>query len=185
MKICRECRTPLEVGFNWRQANKDNYDYKCIDCYNKTARELRLKTGNAYMKEYRSREENKARRRDKSLQKAYGITLEDYNNRWTKNKGCCEICGDHETVLNRALHVDHNHDTGSVRGLLCSNCNTGIGMLKEDISILQKAVDYLEGEEWDEERMDIIGQNGNSGEHYVTNDDGTTREVQHIMKESK
>jgi len=41
------------------------------------------------------------------------------------------------------------------------------------------------GEEWDEERMDIIGQNGNSGEHYVTNDDGTTREVQHIMKESK
>ena len=41
------------------------------------------------------------------------------------------------------------------------------------------------GEEWDEERMDIIGQNGNSGEHYVTDDDGTTREVQHIMKESK
>ena len=41
------------------------------------------------------------------------------------------------------------------------------------------------GEEWDDERIDVIGQNGNDGLHYVTNDDGTTREVQHILKESK
>jgi hypothetical protein len=51
----------------------------------------------------------------------------------------CEVCG----KLTDDLHVDHHHRTGIVRGLLCTQCNVGIGMLKEDPQIMRAAIDYL------------------------------------------
>jgi predicted nucleic acid-binding Zn ribbon protein len=58
----------------------------------------------------------------------------------------CEICGDGVSLTsgkNKAPHIDHDHTTGKVRGILCASCNKGIGMLKEDTSVLQKAIRYL------------------------------------------
>lgn len=54
-----------------------------------------------------------------------------------KGRKCC-ICG-----VRKKLHIDHNHDTGKIRGVLCSQCNTGIGMLKESPAILGSAIQYL------------------------------------------
>ena len=48
-----------------------------------------------------------------------------------------------ETDYQRRMHIDHCHDTGAVRGLLCHGCNTGIGSLNDDIELLQRAIDYL------------------------------------------
>lgn len=73
----------------------------------------------------------------------YGITEDDYNDMFVSQNGKCGICGKHQTEIKAALHIDHNHKTGRVRGLLCSSCNFGIGHLQDDIKILRCAILYL------------------------------------------
>ena len=75
----------------------------------------------------------------------YGITLADYNKMFKKQKGRCAICGAHQSELKEALRVDHNHDTGKVRGLLCHHCNTGAGNFRDDPILLRKAAKYMGG----------------------------------------
>lgn len=58
--------------------------------------------------------------------------------------GCCAICGTHQDALKLTLAVDHNHDTGKVRGLLCNPCNAAIGRFKDSTSMLRAAIRYLE-----------------------------------------
>lgn len=79
-------------------------------------------------------------RRDYKRFLSYGISLEMVEHFLTKQDNVCAICRD---TLGQDMHVDHNHDTGKVRGLLCRGCNTGIGMLKEDVVLLQQAINYL------------------------------------------
>lgn len=55
----------------------------------------------------------------------------------------CDICGKHESVLNKALSVDHCHNTSFVRGILCQRCNIGLGMFDDDPRLLRAAADYL------------------------------------------
>ena len=70
----------------------------------------------------------------------YGITREQYEGMLQAQDGCCMIC---HVRLNNELRVDHNHQTGEIRALLCSNCNTGLGMFKEDPARLVTAIEYL------------------------------------------
>jgi hypothetical protein len=59
--------------------------------------------------------------------------------------GCCKICGvTEEDASGKRLHVDHNHATGQVRGLLCTRCNTAIGKFKDDPEIIRNAIAYIE-----------------------------------------
>ena len=76
--------------------------------------------------------------------KKYGIRVEDYNRMFAQQKGCCAICGRHQSVFKKKLNIDHNHTTGKVRGLLCINCNHGIGQFKDSQELLLKAHKYLE-----------------------------------------
>jgi len=62
-----------------------------------------------------------------------------------KQKGCCKICNIHQSKTLKNLFVDHNHETGEVRALLCHNCNTAIGLIKEDTNVLASAIKYLNG----------------------------------------
>lgn len=56
----------------------------------------------------------------------------------------CGICGTHEwNGRHKRPHVDHDHKTGKVRGILCSECNTGLGKFKDDLTLLRRAMDYL------------------------------------------
>jgi hypothetical protein len=71
------------------------------------------------------------------------ITLDQYNQIFTNQNGCCAICDKHQSDEPRALAVDHDHETGKVRGLLCNNCNRGIGHLKDSEETLLKAASYL------------------------------------------
>ena len=73
--------------------------------------------------------------------KIYGLTLEQYDEMEKSQEGKCAICG---IVPNRRLDIDHNHKTGKVRQLLCSNHNTLIGLCNESIEDLQKVINYLE-----------------------------------------
>ena len=86
--------------------------------------------------------------KDKDLKKLYGVTLDWYKEQYAKQGGVCAICSKPETTVIHgkqvSLAVDHCHDTGKVRGLLCVPCNRGIGMLKHNRDLLQKAIAYLE-----------------------------------------
>lgn len=71
-----------------------------------------------------------------------GVTDDQYQTQLLKQKGVCAICGN---ACTKALAADHSHITGTFRGLLCNACNRGIGYLKDDAALLQKAIDYLKG----------------------------------------
>ena len=81
------------------------------------------------------------------IHKKYGITLDDYDRMLAEQNGVCKICSqecDHpQRVNSRTLSIDHCHTTGKVRGLLCNKCNSLLGWARDDISILQKAIEYL------------------------------------------
>lgn len=74
----------------------------------------------------------------------YGLTAEDYTSLLEAQRGVCGIC--HTEPNSKPLAVDHDHETGAVRGLLCGTCNSGIGMLKDDAELLRRAVAWVETE---------------------------------------
>lgn len=80
--------------------------------------------------------------RAKHLERTYGLTLAEYDEMLESQDGVCAICKE-PCATGRRLAVDHDHDTGTVRGLLCSRCNLGIGYLKNAVNLAQ-AITYLE-----------------------------------------
>jgi hypothetical protein len=78
------------------------------------------------------------------LLRRYGITLDGYNEMFLQQEGCCAVCKKHQSELDKALCVDHDHETGGVRGLLCFNCNAGLGNFKDNSTLLGYAISYLE-----------------------------------------
>jgi AraC-like DNA-binding protein len=98
-----------------------------------------------YQKSYR--EKNREVLSDKERQRRFGISRQEYAELFNRQEGVCAICKLPETATRlgkiKSLAVDHDHKTGAVRGLLCSDCNTGIGKLKDDPKVLQAAVQYL------------------------------------------
>jgi hypothetical protein len=98
-----------------------------------------------YVKLWKSNNPEKSREINANarLKMYYGITLEDYNRMLEEQGGCCAICGKPSTDYKRNLHVDHDHLTGKVRGLLCVRCNYGIGYFGEDTTLLENAKVYL------------------------------------------
>ena len=98
-----------------------------------------------YQQQYR--EENRRTLSDKERQRRFGITPERYSELLKFQNGTCAICKQPETATRmgkvKALAVDHCHQSGAVRGLLCADCNMGIGKLKEDPLVFQSAIQYL------------------------------------------
>lgn len=92
-------------------------------------------------REYYSK--HKAQHKSRALELTYGITLEEYNDMLAKQNNCCAICSIVPDKGNRRLAVDHDHLTGKIRGLLCDNCNNGLGRFKDRPDLLQKAASYL------------------------------------------
>lgn len=74
------------------------------------------------------------------LRRAYGLTAIEYLELLQRQGGRCAIC---RRWARQRLVVDHDHGTGSIRGLLCTPCNAGIGMLGDSVSGIMRAVDYL------------------------------------------
>jgi len=105
------------------------------------------------IREYQAnyRKTNAQKLRDKERKRKFGISSEKYSELLENQNGVCAICGNPETATRlgvvKALSVDHCHSTGRIRGLLCSDCNTGIGKLKDDVTILQNAIRYLASQE--------------------------------------
>lgn len=160
---CGESK-PLS-GFKRRKSVSDGHRKQCKECMKKVAakwpkpskEKSREHSRRHYYKHQekeiqRSSSVNRSRKdaiRDKRYQKEYGITLEDFEAMRAAQGGVCACCGDEEKSIHRKgaainLHVDHCHDTGKVRGLLCTRCNIGIGFLMNDVEIMLKAAIYIE-----------------------------------------
>lgn len=115
------CKNKIKLTSNFK---------KCVSC---------RRVNNKYY------HKNKDNYRDRNLRNKYGITLEYYNFLYKKQKGLCAICCSQKPDRGReGLTVDHNHITGRVRELLCTPCNTTLGNIKDDIIILEKAIEYLQ-----------------------------------------
>ena len=127
MKACRKCleTKPLDAFYK-NAARKDGHQTMCKECEKEASR-----------KHWHSLTTDE--KREKHYRRFYNIGVEAVTELLKAQDGCCGICGD---VL-VDFHIDHNHDTGEVRGILCSCCNTGLGKLKDSVSVLSSAIDYL------------------------------------------
>ena len=121
---CNTCGTFKPLSEYYQRKN-GWYSYKCKSC----------------TKEARRKNHDPLKKKDYDLKRLYGISLEEYTNILEEQEGGCAICG--KTVLEDTLCVDHDHDTGTVRGLLCHGCNRGIGLLQDSSDNLMAAAEYL------------------------------------------
>lgn len=156
-KRCGSCkfRKPFsEFGKN--SHNKDGLRCYCKECrkaynrahriekaeYNKKYRQINKVKLIKQQKEYRQTEEGKLACCRRDLKKSFGITLEEFDRMVEKQNGICAICGN-ININGQRLCVDHNHKTGDIRKLLCHHCNRLLGCAKENVTILQSAINYL------------------------------------------
>lgn len=133
---CRQCRNAY-AGEYWRKNKEALY----------AQQRAWVKANAEYVSEYNKayKRANAEKVRNQKLMNTYGITSENYDSMLSEQGGGCAICGS-ETSRSRAsrhLHVDHCHETGRVRGLLCNSCNTGLGRFREDHEILARAAEYV------------------------------------------
>jgi hypothetical protein len=86
---------------------------------------------------------NPEKDRKSNLKRSYGMTIEQYDELFTKQNGSCAGCKRHQSVFAQRLAVDHCHITGEIRGLLCAPCNRALGLLKDRVDTLLSLIDYL------------------------------------------
>jgi hypothetical protein len=154
-KKCTTCGKEKDRSEFYRDRSKpDGLHPKCADCHKEYARNKRkndaewrarcLERSKAYRQKYPNRVKSSIRW--STIKKKYGITRGEYLLMLKSQGGACAICGTKGsgTSWSENLHVDHNHETGVVRGLLCQPCNVSLGKMKNSAELLRKAAKYLE-----------------------------------------
>jgi hypothetical protein len=137
MKWCPDCLQYKSIDeFYRRAASPDGHMDICKKCDGERNRRYRaVSKAKSLSPEYA---------REKMLRIKYGITVTEYDRKYNEQNGCCAICGIHQSEFVKRFSVDHNHETNENRGLLCSNCNRGLGLLGDNIENLKNAVAYYE-----------------------------------------
>lgn len=122
----------------------------CKKCLAITNKKFHLKNPN-YNKKWRAKNPGwykPEKKRESDLRKKYGIDTKIYNQLLEKQLGKCAICVGKPGGRWDTFVVDHNHSTGKVRGLLCLKCNRAIGLIRDDIEIAKRIVEYLDADKW-------------------------------------
>ena len=126
MRTCSRCKEDKELTAFFKSVkNKDGLRSQCKQCH-----QTYQKNNTDTMWKY-------------SLEKLYDITVDDYNKLFIEQTGCCKGCGIHQSELKKRLCVDHDHSTMLVRGLLCQQCNTILGLAKDQKQTLENLIEYL------------------------------------------
>ncbi|SEE82427.1 Recombination endonuclease VII [Arthrobacter alpinus] len=147
-KLCGETK-PLDRFHKAPHNKTDGRQARCKPCAHAAGKETNAK--------WRSKNRERARltsnawnaanvdkRRERHLMFNFGITAEIYDAILELQNGCCAICGTLPEESYKGLAVDHDHETGRVRGLLCQRCNMSLGLLGDSIDTLSTAISYLE-----------------------------------------
>ena len=87
--------------------------------------------------------EGTRKRQTRIIKRSYGLEKEEYLELFNKQNYCCPGCLQPIAPYSRTAHVDHDHKTGLVRGILCLKCNSGLGMLNDDTAVLMRLSEYL------------------------------------------
>jgi hypothetical protein len=130
-----------EQNRKWLAANpgkQAEYDKRCYD----KNPEKRKSCSRQYKAD--NPEKVAAAHRARRLKAIYGISVAEYDQMLTDQGGRCALCRTDTPRGMGTFHVDHCHDTGAVRALLCSTCNTGIGHLQHNPDLLIKAAEYIQ-----------------------------------------
>lgn len=147
------CLVPLDAS---RPVGPDNYSWERPQRHDKKTAEGRR----AYSSE--SRLKNYDRERARGLRRSFGLELHEYEEMFKKQGGVCAICHEPERGMRGgypiSMAVDHDHETGAIRGLLCRGCNQGVGNFNEDPDRLKKAAAYLE---FHATGLSLVGPRGN------------------------
>jgi hypothetical protein len=128
VKKCLYCDTTLTAE-NFSPSFVARKYYCCCTCHKKR-----------YKKYFRNRH-----------LKQYDLTEVEFEKLYKSQNGACKICLTKQPKRNKGvgtfgvIHIDHDHETGKVRGLLCSKCNTSLGHFRDSIELLEKAITYLKG----------------------------------------
>ncbi len=160
MRACTKCKEVKPFSeFNKRSKSASGYREKCKICTRaqnqawKMLNKPKMKEDNA--KWYKANADKLKRKhslywltfsekaKHKKLLQNHKISFEHYNTLLIKQNMSCAICERHQSMYKRQLAVDHDHETGEIRGLLCHCCNTGIGSLRDDYLLVDKASQYL------------------------------------------
>ena len=162
MKVCRKCGQAKELSeFHRARDMRDGHRNECKACWKAICRARYVANRDEYIErarnwqkahpEYyqerlrRNREEDREHRAEVSrrghLRRKYGLSTEDFEFLRVAQNDVCGICGEPEAA---GLHIDHHHESGLIRGLLCGKCNKAIGLLKEDPALFDAASSYLQ-----------------------------------------
>ena len=126
MKRCADCKQDKpQAEFPRNKNSKDGFHCYCKACNNARA--------------YESRQRLHGGSRHYHLKHRYGISADQFDELVVQQGGVCPICGREDPE-----HVDHSHVTGNVRGILCFNCNGGLGQFRDSPDALRNAAAYLE-----------------------------------------
>lgn len=120
--LCRICKRRLSADdFHVNSFYSNGIDSKCSEC-----------------------------ERNRHLMKMFGITRQQYDELLASQDGCCAICHtDNPSGIDprrKMFCVDHDHETGKIRGLLCINCNRALGLLGDNEEVVARALRYMQGE---------------------------------------
>lgn len=123
-RVCTLCRVEKPIDeFARERRRPTGFGYVCKECHRKKAKKISIKT-------------------------KFGISLDEFKEIERAQNGNCAICGKKESKKRNGrpvrLSVDHDHATGIIRGLLCTRCNTAIGLFEENPRFLRQAVEYLQ-----------------------------------------
>lgn len=135
MKHCSNCRISKPEEDFYR--SRGHLRSHCKPCHKGKVKERRKERG----------EEFKESERRRCRAKKYGMTVDEVDEFTSARGNCCESCGRHESEVQTRygkLDIDHCHETGEVRGLLCPPCNKMLGNAQDEIARLQSGINYLE-----------------------------------------
>lgn len=153
---CRVCRSTANSEWNkrnadsvkprmrsWRKENAEKVkEYQRT--YSNINKERIVEKAQQWAKAHP--EQIQAIRRRAKVKSRYGITHSEYESILAMQGGACAICGTEDTGYWDRFHIDHCHTTGHVRGLLCTKCNTGLGMFLDNRELLLSAIKYLDSQ---------------------------------------
>lgn len=128
MKTCTRCKTEKPLSEYRKEGKGHSWCRICQNEYNKEWY-------------HKNRERGLRWRKNGNLKRTYGITLDEFETKLKEQNGVCAICK--TKTEEKHLAVDHCHRSNKIRALLCGKCNRGIGMFKDDVVLMQKAIDYL------------------------------------------
>lgn len=135
-RVCTTCKVMKSAReFRTNRSSIRGVNSYCRDCANERNRA------------YRTTENGRRRTWLADVKRRYNVSGEEAEAIVRKRMGKCEICGDRSTVIHkgvvRNLAIDHDHQTGHIRGVLCNACNLGLGSFRDNEELLIKAAQYL------------------------------------------